>query len=336
MTDALAKDLWYAAQRIRSWLLNYSVQCMPEFPEGHLKECDRGWRQLRMADQRGWHLAANSISQRLAWDTQRLLDAMRIFAVDLDRRAHSRVPSTLELYEDLCSLSDEFVEVRVDSNGGALSAITDEIVLDGVALGCFEIRLEWNSTVHCQPYRILALQPNPPGCNDSVTHPHVQNEQLCEGDGRVAIRSAFQQGRMADFFLVIKQILCTYSRGNAYVELHHWNGVPCSDCGSTVDDDDRYYCEECEQTVCSDCVSSCDHCDAFFCSSCTTQCEVCGGASCRSCLVSCLNCQRQACPNCHEEKVCAKCSEEQEDEVPDDSEATIETQTAAGSKAAAV
>lgn len=333
---ARSKDLWSAAQHIRGWLLSYSVQCMPEFPEGHLKECEHGWRLLRIADTRGWHRAANSICQTLARDTQRLLDAMRPFGVDLDRRAHSKVPSTLDLYADLCSLSDDFLEVRVDVKGGALSAITDEIVLDDIVLGCFEIRLEWSSNAYYRPYRVIALQPNPAGCNEAVTHPHVQNEQLCEGDGRAAIRAALQQARIADFFLLVRQVLSTFSRGNAYVELCHWDGVPCSDCGSTVDEDDRYFCEECEQTVCSDCVNGCEHCDAFYCSNCITQCEVCGGTSCRSCLVSCSNCRAQACANCREERLCSKCSEESEDEVSDDSETTIETQTAGGSTAAAL
>ena len=59
---------------------------------------------------------------------------------------------------------------------------------------------------------MIALDPSPAASNSETTHPHVQTNQLCEGDGRSAIRHAMREGRLLDFFVLVRQILQTYAR----------------------------------------------------------------------------------------------------------------------------
>ena len=100
--------------------------------------------------------------------------------------------------------------------------------------GPFEIRLDWRQLGSATPYRVVALDPHPAAKDTDVTHPHVQEEQLCEGEGRSAVRAALAEGRLYDFFLLVSQLLHTYGRGSAYVELDNWDGIPCDDCNAPV------------------------------------------------------------------------------------------------------
>ncbi len=141
------------------------------------------------------------------------------------RRPSPKCASVRDIYEDLRALNDEFEEVLVDLEAGTISATTDPITLGGTELGPFEIRLEWRELAERSPYRVIALAPNPAGTNDAVTHPHVQDERLCEGEGRAAIEAALDQGRIGDFFLIVTRLLRTYAQGQAYVELSGWEGL---------------------------------------------------------------------------------------------------------------
>ena len=170
----------------------------------------------------------------------------------------------------------------IDLDEHELSVTTDRIVLEGVFLGPFEIRLDWQRSASSSPYRVVALDPNPAAKSDDITHPHVQDEQLCEGDGRTAIRAALAECRLYDFFLLVSQLLHTYGRGSAYVELGDWDGVPCEDCGDSVDEDDRYYCDRCDATLCGECSVSCHGCGDAFCSGCLGPCAACGCEYCSS------------------------------------------------------
>ena len=168
--------------------------------------------------------------------------------------------SASDIYRDILALDDEFEEVEIDLDEHELSVTTDRIVLEDIDLGPFEIRLDWQRLGASSAYRVVALDPNPAARSDDVTHPHVQDEQLCEGEGRAAIRAALAEGRLYDFFLLVSQLLHTYGRGSAYVELDDWDGVPCDDCGGSVDEDDRYYCQRCGATLCGSCSVTCQGC----------------------------------------------------------------------------
>ena len=138
---------------------------------------------------------------------------------------------------------------RAISSEQEVRATTAPIELEGFYLGRFEIRLQWERIHQSSAYRVVALDPQPSSQRKEVTHPHVSSEYLCEGEGRLAIRSALDQGRIGDFFLIVLNLLRTYSPGNAYVELEDWDGVSCSNCDASCSSDELYSCHSCERFV---------------------------------------------------------------------------------------
>ena len=258
----------------------------------------------------GWMFAAAEVSRRLLREVDRCTERMQLLKYELQERSQSPLPTESEICKEVMALRKEFDEVGIDVQKSQLSVISEPIVLAGIDLGRFQIELDCGQTGRSAPYRVVALEPNPSAVNSSVTHPHVQDEQLCEGDGRTAIRAALDNGRLTDFFLIVNQLLCTYARGSAFVELSQWGGVPCHACGSTTDEDDRYYCEGCEETVCIDCSQSCNHCDCNLCAGCMDKCSLCERASCSSCMTACKACGVAACPECLEGGICTNCLEE--------------------------
>jgi hypothetical protein len=209
------------------------------------------------------------------------------------------------------ALYDEFEDVEIDLDKHTLSVTTDRIVLGYIGLGRFEIRLDWKHLGSSCAYRVVALDPNPATKSEDITHPHVQDEQLCEGDGRAAVQVALTECRFYDFFLLISQLLHTYGRGSAYVELDNWDAMPCEDCGDSIDEDRRYHCDRCGSTLCGSCSISCHGCDNGFCSDCLSVCSYCGQNFCSSCLQICSACRKRYCEDCLEAGLCRSCHEEQ-------------------------
>ena len=221
--------------------------CLPEYSWNNIQQLRR---QIDLARGRGWHRAAARLTEELAYpldNCRRELDnACRLLQSNPTER---RVSSVSDIYRDIAALDDEFEDVEINLAENTLSVTTDDIVLGDMRFGRFVIRLEWQRLGETQPYRVVALDPNPSAKRDDVTHPHVQDEQLCEGEGRAAVQAALAEGRFHDFFLLVSQTLQTYARGSAFVELDDWNGIPCDQCGSLVDDDSRYSCDRCGDTL---------------------------------------------------------------------------------------
>ncbi len=215
------------------------------------------------------------------------------------------------------ALHDEFEEVTFDRRGHTLSVTMEAIELDGVYLGPFEIRLDWENSQGCQSYnyRVIALDANPAAANDSVTHPHVQDEEVCEGYGHEPIRRALEQGRLLDFFVIVANLLRTYNSGSPYVSLSEWYGIQCPDCGSTVGDDDRWTCEKCEASVCGECYYNCPGCDCAFCNECVTHCEGCDENHCGGCMRQCSRCNAELCQGCLDDNErCSDCHDKETEE----------------------
>lgn len=282
---------------------------LPEYSWSSIQQIQR---RIDLARRQGWHRAAARLTEELAYplnNCRRELDnACRMLQ---SNSAQCRVSSVSDIYRDILALNDEFENVEIDLKKHTLSATTDCIILEHIHFGRFEIRLEWDRLDETQPYRVVALDPNPSAKRDDVTHPHVQDEQLCEGEGRAAIQAALAEGRVYDFFLLVSQLLHTYGRGSAFVELDDWRGTPCDDCGSLVDDDSRYYCERCSDTLCSDCSITCRGCDNSFCSDCVGPCSGCGHDFCSSCLQTCSECGQKFCYACCKDGLCHACYEKQ-------------------------
>jgi hypothetical protein len=288
-------------------------------PDGIWDDMQRLRRQIEKAIQRGWHAAARRMTDDFLYTADSCHYRLLELVATLREQAKSPVlPSQAEILQEILALQKEFDEVELEPTTGTISVTVGPITLEGIHLGRFTISLDWEGPSSSSPYRVVALDPNPAASNDSVPHPHVQDERLCEGEGRAAICSAIAQGRLLDFFTIVSQTLFTYARGSAYVELDRWDGESCHDCGRTVYEDERYYCHRCDEIVCGDCSVTCQGCDYSYCSGCVSACHECHDDYCSSCLGSCSACHQATCSNCLQGGLCGSCHEKRQQERNND------------------
>ena len=316
------KKLFRAAGLIRHCLEQHrQEQIAIMLPDRQWADCARSMRRIVRATERGWHRAAARLRADLAFQVDYCRICLQSFSTDLAQLGHApKLASEGNVYRELAALEAEFVEVEYDFDAAELCVITPSVTLEGIEFGPFQIRLDWNRLGESQPYRVVALEPNPATSNYAVTHPHVSDEALCEGDGRRVIHAALVEGRLADFFLLVWRLLETYAPGQAYVELREWHGTPCHDCGTITDEDDRYVCADCDLTFCCDCTSWCSRCDQSFCLGCIGNCDACGNSVCAGCRETCEACDATLCADCVTDGRCPTCHDEQQEHESDETE----------------
>jgi hypothetical protein len=296
-----------------------------ELPNDSWNRCSELVRQIRRAQLRGWHLAAHQLRSDLSYSMISVSDQLAPIREHLPRSTIVEpTMSASDLYRDLLALRETFEDMEFDLAARRLSVTTEAIELEGVYLGSFEIQLLWSRPLQGSPpaYRVLAKDPHPAQSRDNVTHPHVMDEVLCEGDGHRPIRKALAQGRLLDFFTLVHSVLRTYNSESPFVELALWSGSTCSDCGAVVDEEYSYSCHRCGDTICGECETNCGGCDESCCSGCIGSCPVCEEAFCRPCLTICEGCQRRICSGCLvENERCTRCHEEEsQEEEPADAQ----------------
>jgi hypothetical protein len=272
-----------------------------ELPLWSWERCVELVHQIRRAEMRGWHLAANELRRDLAYTIPPLQSELTALASQLPRSSTTEaitLSAIGDIYQDLAAIENEFDDLEFDIQDRWLSVTTEPITLQNVYLGPFEIQLEWAGASEEADYRVIAKEPHPPESRENVTHPHVMDEHLCEGHSRQSIHQALTQGRLLDFFTLVANGLRTYNEESPFVALEIWYGATCSDCGAIVDEDDRYVCQRCEETICEGCEITCCGCDDSCCSGCTTACAACDDNYCRSCLRSCRQCGESVCAGC--------------------------------------
>ena len=146
-----------------------------------------------------------------------------------------------DLAGELEQVRKEFGSFTYRHKEKTLSVETDPITLEDHYLGPFEIRLDLEALGQLEPrkaYRVIATDPHPAAGDENITHPHVSNEWLCEGEATLSIRNALRAGRLGDFFLLVSGVLGTYNSGSAYVSLNSWTGTTCSDCDAIIRHED--------------------------------------------------------------------------------------------------
>ncbi|PHR95206.1 MAG: hypothetical protein COA78_30575 [Blastopirellula sp.] len=292
-----------------------------DFPQEHWEQCKALHRKLRICYTKGWSLAAKTLQRQYTSATQSLICRLSQHQDNLPWNSQSVLStSAREIYSDLGFLEEEFSRFAFDLRSCTLSVTTEPITLESIELGEFLIELTWSDELS---YQVIAQQPNPARSDDSVTHPHLQNEDLCEGDGRHLIKQALDQGRLSDFFQIVTNILRTYNSSSPYVSLDEWHGVICSDCGSSNCADDNHDCAKCSTTICGHCYYGCPGCDHSYCNSCVVECKSCDQMHCAYCIRQCENCQTNICPSCiYETERCHDCHEELEEEKSEDQKTT--------------
>lgn len=283
-------------------------------PEETWEECREIVRRLHDAESRNWQSAAAQIRRNLPSPLESLIYSLRESATAIAAPPDEPVTMNLRtLVDELAALEAEFSDFCFDLKEHRVWVVTDEIELEGVELGRFRIVLDWARIGDDHPYEVQAEDPHPATSDDSVTHPHVRDEGLCEGEGRAAIKAALTEGRLFDFFVLVRQILGTYNPGSAYIQLKSWSGIGCCDCGENVTADESTSCERCESDICYDCSVSCSDCGRTSCCECRSHCRGCDDTFCQSCLDECDRCREVFCNNCLTEGVCESCRETSEE-----------------------
>jgi hypothetical protein len=270
-----------------------------QLPVSAWDRCVELLRQSHRAESRGWHLAAQELQRELSYSVDSLKSEVNNLAGQLPRNATNNYVATVSnIYADLLALADNFHELDYDIRNRWIRVTTEPITLEDIYLGPFDIRLDLRRITADYPYRVIAQDPHPCESRENVTHPHVMDEHLCEGDSRRAIRQALKQGRLLDFFTLVANGLRSYNSDSPFVALEIWYGATCADCGVVMDEDDFYTCQKCNATICNGCECCCASCDESCCSDCTSACELCDENCCRNCLKSCCDCRRPVCANC--------------------------------------
>ena len=257
-------------------------------------------QRLELALRRGWRAASDSLLMDLEYSLRRLRTECDTCHANLPRSvAANRLAPPGEIVADILALDADFDGLAINLEEKLLQVRTYPIVLEDTALGRFRIELRWELIGRDRSYEVIAETPNTPENGEDVTHPHVRDRLLCEGEGKAPIRRALAEGRLLDFFMLVRQVLETYNPGSAYVELSRWNGVACKDCGYVMPGDDYGICDRCEDPLCSDCSVGCSRCDRYVCNGCSTTCEACERPLCESCLQG-TDSGRLLCPTCLE------------------------------------
>jgi hypothetical protein len=312
-------------QQIQNMMEDFGVKCIEATKNTHL---------FSRAIEKGWLTGADNIKSRINRNLNDFSCCLQRFK-ELANADETVLPKLSDIYAELSQIEQEFSGIKYDPDEKAISIITEPITLEGIHLGPFEVKLSIgfvSKLYNNAPYRIIALDPNPAGCNTDVTHPHVSSEILCEGDGHVAIRSAIEQGRFCDFFTLVVNILHTYNPESPHVSLDEWEGVSCYDCGCIVPEEERYYCEYCDRDYCPECSTYCQKCENTICLGCAYECPSCNEPVCHNCTAKCKECEQRFCEDClTEEGLCENCQEqrkesENEEQQPEEPKANAAVQ----------
>jgi hypothetical protein len=316
------KRLARMANRVRESLMQLKLGRYMELNRqlanltGQLQRLTTESRKMAASVTRGWLSAAQKCCRNvdnLLGEVGYTLPKVR----PLTEKPQKEILTLQLLVNELDALENEFGDIEFDTSKNTISVVTESITLEDVYLGPFKIQLELNKLdqlYNNSPYIVIALEPNPASTDDGVTHPHINSNRLCEGDGSASIKAAIEDGRICDFFTIVRSILNTYSPDSPYVPLDDWDGTTCYDCGRTVNSDDIYYCDHCEHDYCDECSTYCRHCEETVCLGCSGQCSYCEEMLCRSCVSECEECGEMFCKSCLENDLCPNCREDKENE----------------------
>lgn len=316
------KSALRAALRIHEFLSKPRAKPEMDLPALEWSACIDFIRGIQKTRQRGWTEAGRVLTGRFAHRIEALREQLAELAARLGQASVSRVPPPQQIYEDLLALEVEFEDFEIDLDQTKLSVTTDSIELEGQYLGEFKVVLNWSRIgASNSAFEVIADDPHPPVRDENVTHPHVTDDRLCEGEAKLPIRQALQQGRLFDFFMIVRQVLLTYNPDSAYVRLREWNGTCCADCDGVVLDDEGYACDRCGEFYCGGCSASCARCGYTVCNECNSYREV---EHQRFPLQPCTGCEDTYCKECLTDGKCYYCREDGEDQETQEQERPVE------------
>ena len=291
----------------------------PAIPDYRISQVYQQAHRLKLVTHLKLTTAAQHCRRELRDVIRGLIHDLTLCQESLRRLEQSApVPPLPLLYEELASLTHEFEEVQIELRDRRISVYTLPIMFDDMDLGPFEIRLNLREIGERAAYEVIAVDPR--SSSSGHPHPHVSGTTLCEGDGGRSLARALDEGRISEFFVIVRQILETYNADSAYERLDSWHGVSCAACGDSTSEDDRGTCEGCDCDLCGDCCRNCLSCGNTLCYDCAHTCEGCDTDHCRGCLKTCTDCHEAFCEKCLTDRRCASCLESTHPEGDEDAE----------------
>ena len=279
-----------------------------------LERIQSGQRKLTLCLSHGWSAAGKRILDGIETVLKNLPHHVSQLQLMIEPK-RCKLPSVREITEELVQLEDGFDEVNCDWKARTVTVTTEPIELEETYLGPFEVCLHIER-IASQPsgacFDVIALDPHPAASNEGITHPHVSDERMCCGDASLPMKAAIEEGRLSDFFCLVRSVLETYNPDSPYISLNDWQGQPCYDCGFVMAEEETYGCSSCENPFCSECSSCCNRCDEIICGGCLTECPACGDRYCDSCTTTCPDCRETLCQTCLEDAQCPCTEEEQQ------------------------
>lgn len=165
--------------------------------------------------------------------------------------------------------NSEFLVVRTDDVRLTSAAPRN----DTFNFGKFDIELSLDGLAkgHARPFKIRAIDPQVFPGRETITHPHVKDDELCMGDAESGIKSALRAGRLHSFFTIVRQTLSFYNARSPYLTLETWlyRTGTCSGCADPLGETGMTHeCANCERSICSSCHRGCNRCSSTLCVSC--------------------------------------------------------------------
>jgi hypothetical protein len=208
------------------------------------------------------------------------------------RRNGMRKPSKKDFLAELASLAHAHPgaegEFNLDLKRIVVRTVTEPITLSHhehtQKFGRFEVTIGVRPHSHEVYLRAVALDPNPSTISEDTTHPHVQDEHVCLGEGQFSFDRAANSGRYLDAVDIVFSVLRTYNDGSPYVRLSSWNGYYCNNCDD-VNEDEPGTCACCDEDLCDGCCgNNCGDCGSGMHSGCAMECSTCSRVRCGGCL----------------------------------------------------
>ena len=205
----LRRQALRAAARIHEHLIGPArLNQLVELPTATWQDLLQTDARLRLARQRRWRVAGEQLVTDLDYQARRMVRELETYLQALPALLPAeRIAKPSDIAADLLALAGEFDEVQIDLSERQVTVLTPSITLEELELGPFRIELHWERIGIQRAYDLAAEEPYYPNGDEETTHPHVRGKTLCEGDGAKPIKAALSEGRLLDFFLLVRQIL---------------------------------------------------------------------------------------------------------------------------------
>lgn len=187
----------------------------------------------------------------------------------LTREEIERNLSDLEVF---CNNNTEgYASIKFDDSDNSIVATTHPIVLEGVLLNTFEVRLQvyqsylWQQGKFSEAIQVRAITP----VRNDYPHPHVDRSRLCWGNAAHIGKVGMIRGDLFHVFQIVLGILNTYNPESPYATIQSYLPATCDECYTRCEDRAMSRCRTCMTKHCTECLM-------FHCASCQNKC-------CRDC-----------------------------------------------------